>query len=69
MSRRHHAPEAHQETIGHCAPTRAEATELIMRPRRQSTPQRPSPLASLTTRSNSSRARPSGNSLIFLEKI
>jgi hypothetical protein len=30
--RRHHAPEAHQETIGHRAPTRAEATELTTRP-------------------------------------
>jgi hypothetical protein len=49
--RRHRAPEARQETIGHCAPTRAEATELTTRPRRQSTPQRQSPLPSLTTRS------------------
>jgi hypothetical protein len=41
--RRHHAPEAHQQTIGHCAPTRAEATELTTRPRGQSAHQRQSP--------------------------
>jgi hypothetical protein len=41
--RRHHAPEAHQETIGQCAPTRAEATELTTRSRRQSPP--PTPIA------------------------
>jgi hypothetical protein len=41
--RRHHAPEAHQETIAQCAPTRAEATELATRPRRQSAP--PAPIA------------------------
>jgi hypothetical protein len=55
----HHAPEAHDETIGHCAPTRADATELTTRPRRQSAPQRQSPLPSLTTRSaHRARDRP-----------
>jgi hypothetical protein len=64
--RRHHAPEAHQETIGHCAPTRAEATELATRPRRQSAPQRQSPLPQPEHAVRSSRTRPSGNSLILL---
>jgi hypothetical protein len=43
MPRRHHAPEAHQETIGHCAPTRAEATELITRPDLRARPNAPRP--------------------------